>query len=276
MSESTIDDEWQRAGAVIIEHEDLHVSLALVRCVLLIGENIPDGKKYPNSVACLAALTRGYHDSLAALDLCANHHYVQARGMFRSIYEAGSLARTLADSPRLADKWINGEWQRDEKTRQFAANKMDAEGTKESRAETKAAYDHAYEELSAWAHITARSALIYLTDIDGGGIAVPLEPMFDEGELRSALDELTKIVFYLVSTAKNSLGTGKEVLEADWFQLFEDVGSRLTPNFRPSGTDWAQHNKTHEALMNKLQSNSTLKRDRNRSLSAFNNLVSDE
>lgn len=116
----------------------------------------------------------------------------------------------------------------------------------------------------------------YLTDVAGGGISVPLEPEFDEGELRSTLFELTQIVFYLVSAAKNSLGAGKEILEADWFQIFEDVGSRRTSDFRPSGTDWAQHNKTHEALMNKLQSNSTLKRDLNRSPSAFNNLVSDE
>lgn len=262
------------AGQAIARRSDLHQLLGLMRSVLLTGRAIPADGKYANSTACLAALARGYHDSLATMDLCFFSQYVQARGMLRSIYEAGSIARTFAHSPKLAETWMRGEWQPDQKARQFVANVMFADETPEERSQAKAEYDETYRRLSSWTHITTMSTLGYLTDLPDGGYAVQLEPEYDESTLESTLDSLELEVLYLTFAARNSMNYNRAALPSEWYQIQEDIAARIAPTYSPSGTDWDDNDELRQRMMANLQANSLLNRDLKRSPTSYANLVS--
>lgn len=263
------------AGQAIERRTDLHQLLGLMRSVLLLGRVIPADGKYANSTACLATLARGYHDGLAAMDLCFFSQYVQARGLLRSIYEAGSIARTFAHSPKLAEKWMRGEWQSDQKARQFVANVMFADKPAEEQSQAKAEYDEAYGRLSSWAHITTMSTLGYLEDLPDGGYNVQLEPEYNQETLESTLDALELEVLYLTFAARNSFNYNPAALPPEWYKIQEDIASRIAPSYTPSGTDWDALDTIRQRMSAKLQANSLLNRDLRKSPSSYSNLVSD-
>ncbi|PCC55940.1 hypothetical protein CIK58_15825 [Brevibacterium aurantiacum] len=264
------------AEQAIERRTDLHQLLGLMRSVLLLGRVIPADGKYANSTACLAALARGYHDSLAAMDLCFFSQYVQARGLLRSIYEAGSIARTFAHSPKLAEKWMRGEWQPDQKARQFVANVMFADKPVEEQSQAKADYDEAYGRLSSWAHITTMSTLGYIEDLPDGGYTVQLEPEYNEETLESTLDALELEVLYLTFAARNSLNYNPASLPSEWYKIQEEIAAKIAPTYTPSGADWDSHDATRERMFANLRPNSLLNRDLKKSSTSYANLTSDE
>lgn len=264
---------FSESEQAIAERTDLLSLFGLMRTILQLGKGIPKDGKYANSTACLAALTRGYRDCLAAMDLCFMSQYVQARGLLRSIYEAGSIARTFAHSPKLAEKWMNGAWQPDEKARQFVANVMFASEDAESRAQAKREYDEAYRRLSSWTHITPASTLIYLEDLSDGGYDVELEPVFNYDSLQSTLDALELETLYLTFAARNSINFNIAALPSEWFKIQEDIASRISPNYTPSGTDWDAHDSIRQKMLSNLRPNSLLNRDLRKSRNSYSNLT---
>lgn len=242
----------------------------------MLGRKIPADGKYANSTACLAALARGYHDSLAAMDLCYFSQYVQARGLLRSIHEAASIARTFAHSPKIAEQWMQGKWQPDEKARQFVANVMFADEPPEEQSQAKAGYDETYRRLSSWTHITTASTLEYLEDLPDGGYQVQIWPEYDEDDLESTLDALELEVLYLTFAARNSMIYNPAALPSEWYTTLEEIAARIAPQYTPSGADWDLHDSIRQRILANLKQNSLLKRDLKKSPDSYANLASEE
>lgn len=262
MTYEDFESQLNRSATIINDQEDLHATLELVQYVIeFSAESTPHNGKFANSTAALASLTRAFHDAQGIMHLAAFHHYVQALALLRSMYEAANLSRTLAHSPKSAEKWINGRWQSDQRTRQFVRDVMYADSEDKDKEEAVQAYENVYKLYSKWTHITPTSALEpYLTDVPEGGYRVQLFPKFDEARLRFVLEGLTKESIVLAFAARNCL-SALEVLPEWWHRDLEKIKMRVMgDDYEPSNIEWEGHQERHDRLLKNLQPISILDR----------------
>lgn len=266
---------YDRASEIISEYEDFGLAFDLIRFGLEQGADVPANGKFANATAALAAFTRAYHDLQAGLHLCQFHFYTQAVGVARSVYEAAGIGRTMAKSHKIADQWVQGNWQPDMKARQFVRNVMYGDATPEERDDAVEPYTSSYEMLSAWAHVTAASALEpYVRDSENG-YALQLEPEFDEEKLRFALTALIKQAVFLAYAIRNSAAR-LEVFPTEWLTDLDELGRRVVgPYAQALEIDYEEFDRRRQNIVDNLRSSSEHKRTMRRDPNSVDNLLRD-
>lgn len=243
---------------VVAEYEEIGETLKLVTWLVeASAASLPADAKFANTTASIACFARAALDLQAAVTLAGMNFYTQAMGQLRSAYEAATIGRTMAHSPKVAEKWMNGEWQPDAKARQFVENVMYGGESTERRQQAKQAYADSYEHLSTWAHVTTRSTLHLLTESDPG-YTVQLVPKFDESFLRYVMDEITKETVFTAYALRNSVAD-LSVLPNKWLDDLDDLGTRAGSGYIVTLARGRQeHQERHKTILDNLRANSEL------------------
>jgi hypothetical protein len=218
--------EYDRAVQVIGEFTELSEIQQIIRWMLVQFNHIPNEHKFANVTATMAAFTRASHDLEAATVLCQVHCYPQALGLLRSVYEAASIGRTmgLSTSMKMADQWVKGKWQSDQKARQFVRNVMYADAEASEIDAAVESYADTYSLLSKWAHITVDSALTPYADGDEYGFAFSLSPRFNEDFLVFTLNASYILGVYLSYAVYNSVAPDKNT-SSEWRAVLDDLNT---------------------------------------------------
>lgn len=246
-----------RVATVITEYEStLGAGFGMLAWGVEQAAKVPERSLYANSVAGAACFARAINDLGASLTLATSHQYGQAIALLRSAYEAASLGRVLAHSPKQAERWIEGDWHSDRRSRQFVRDVMFRDRPQDEREDAVAAYEESYEQLSRWAHPTRESSLLYLTDQTAGGFRAVLEPEFEEHRLRFVLDLLQGELVFCLYAFRNATAR-VEVLGADWLARLDQLAADVTGGTAaPLDVDWSLVEEKHERLLRNLRHNS--------------------
>lgn len=268
-------EEYDRAIEIINEFTEFGVALDLIQWVLEAQADVRSNGQFSNTTAPLAVFTRAFHDIQGAVALSQIHSYPQALALTRSIYEAAAIGRTMAHSLKIADKWMQGEWQPDAKARQFVRNVMYAEAEPADKEDAVAAYSDVYELLSRWAHVTATSSLIpYLEDTESG-YSLVLYPKFDEQKLKFTLNTILVQTIFLAYAMRNA--TSKwEVLGSEWLQTLDALSKKVFGSATQElETDYEALDKRRQNIVDNLRNSSEHKRAMKYEADSVDNLLRD-
>lgn len=275
-AESLVFSEFDLAHEMILGKTEIGEAIRLVEYAISVAARTPGDSKFANATAALASFVRAVRDLKAALVLCQYHHYGQAMALMRSVQEAAGIGRTMAHSGKVAEKWINGEWQSDAKARQFVANVMLRDEPSETKEEAVSAFEETYDFLSSWAHVTVSSALIpYLKDLGERGYGFELDPSFDQTLLADVLEWISKQALHLVYAVRNSAADAA-VFGPEWNSRLDDLGTRVAGDFaQPARRDRQEFEESYERILRNLRPNSELKKRLKRDPNSVQNLLSD-
>lgn len=191
--------------------ERLHQIMALIEWGLIHASQTEPQSLFSNEVAGLSGLIRAYQGLQAAAVLAVTGFYTEARASIRGIYESAGVARMLAHSQDLSERWMReNEWVPDRKSRQFAA--MMAGGDDEA----KIPHQQYYKRASASAHPSALSTLPYLFD-QNGRISPTLYPRFNDGSFVAVANELTAQALFVAFCIRNAVADA-DFIPPDWLQ----------------------------------------------------------
>lgn len=267
--------EYDRAIEIINEFSEFDTAFSLLQWALEASANVPADGKFGNATAALAAFTRAFHDVQAAITLCQVHMYPQALNLTRSVYEAASIGRAMAKSPKIADQWLQGKWQADVKARQFVRNVMMADSEPNEKEEAVEAYLQSYQLLSQWAHITPTSALApYIRD-SPEGYAVDLYPRFNEDSLRFTLKTVLQQTVFLTYAVRNS-SARLEVFGTQWLKDLDELGQKVSGNhIEELNLDYEELERRHQSLLKNIRNNSEFKRSTKHDRNSIDYLLED-
>lgn len=272
-SKEEADDECDRALEIINEFSEIGVALELIQSVLEAGAQVPADGRFSNIAAPLAAFSRAFHDIQGALGLCHRHFYPQALALTRPVYEAAGMGRTMANSLKIADQWIEGQWQPDKKARQFVENVMYADAEPRDKEDAVDAYADSYAWLSQWAHVTTTSALDpYVTESENGYELV-LFPEFDEQKLRFTLRTILLQTIFLAYAIRNSAAR-LEALEPAWLRTLDELRDEIIgPSTQDLKVDYEEIEKRRQIIANNLRNSSEHKRAMRTDADSIDNLL---
>lgn len=267
--------EYDRAVKIISEFSEFNDAFRLLQWALETAAQVPADGKFGNATAALAAFTRAFHDVQAAITLCQVHMYPQALNLTRSVYEAAGIGRTMAKSPKIADRWIQGEWQPDMKARQFVRNVMMADSEPSEKDEAVEAYLQSYQLLSQWAHTTPTSALAPYIQDSQQGYAVDLYPRFNEDALRFTLKTILQQTVFLTYAVRNAAAR-LEVFGAQWLKELDELGQKVADNhIEELNIDYDELEKRHQNLLRNIRNNSEFKRSVKQNRNSVDYLLKD-
>jgi len=266
-------EEYDRAADIINEFSEFTTLMHMIKWVLETQAAVGADGKFSNTTAALASFTRAFHDIQGAISLCQVHSYPQALALTRSIYEAAGIGRTMAHSFKIAEKWLQGQWQPDAKARQFVRNVMYRDDDTADVEDAVASYSDSYELLSRWAHVTATSALSPYMEDTGDGYALMLYPKFNERMLRFTLNTILHQTLFLAYAIRNATSR-LEALGADWLQTLDAIGTQVTGSYTQKlEVDYEALEERRQNIVSNLRNSSEHKRAMKHEPNSIDNLL---
>lgn len=178
---------------------------------------------FSNAIAAQACFARTYRELRAAVQLALLGYHTTVYGACRAAWESALVARNLAKSPELADKWLkNGEWVPPGDVVKWMKD-VDFHGLTDEQRNT---YTTNYRVLSSIAHATARASMWTVNLDDNEVLTFALGSNFVKEDLETSLTIIAATALFSCFAFRNSAAHPIHI-DPEWQKELMTIAERV-------------------------------------------------